>query len=127
LKVNKSFNATAFSGALTRRYAADEIMKYQLVLQFPLSEDFDFDELIELETKITFELGNDHDVDGHDLGSGEINIYVHTDAPEMAFEKIMVALGAQLTSTLKAAYRDMGSDQYTWLHPSNHQGTFHIA
>ena len=31
-------------------------MKYQLVLQFPLSEDSDFDALIEFETRLTFEL-----------------------------------------------------------------------
>lgn len=102
-------------------------MKYQLVLQFPLSEDFDFDALIELETRLTFELGSDHDVDGHDIGSGEINIFIHTDSPELAFEKAIVLLSAQLASTLKAAYRAIDSDQYQWVHPANYEGEFHIT
>ncbi len=61
-------------------------MQYQLVLQFPLAEDFDFDALIELETKLTFELGSVHDVDGHDIGSGEVNIFILTNNPDEAFK-----------------------------------------
>ncbi len=102
-------------------------MKYELVLQFPLSEGSDFDALIEFETRLTFELGSEHVVDGHDLGSGEMNVFIHTDSPEIAFEKAIVVLGTHLASTFKAAYRTMDSDQYQWIHPANHEEEFRIA
>ncbi len=102
-------------------------MKYQLVLQFPLTENFDFDALIELETKLTFELGSEHDVDGHDFGSGEMNIFIHTNSPDDAFEKIIVLLSDQFPPILKAAYRIVGSDQFIWLHPANNKEVFHVA
>ncbi len=102
-------------------------MQYQLVLQFPLGEDSDFDGLIELETKLTFELGSEHDVDGHDFDSGEMNIFIHTDNPNDAFKKIALLLNDQLSSILKAAYRKIDSDRYTWLHPANNSENFHVA
>ena len=102
-------------------------MKYQLVLQFPMTENFDFDALIELETKLTFELGSEHDVDGHDFGSGEMNIFIHTNSPNDAFEKAITLLSGQFASTLKAAYRKIGSDQFIWLHPVANEYAFHVA
>lgn len=102
-------------------------MKYQLVLQFPIAENFDFDALIELETKLTFELGSEHDVDGHDLGSGEMNIFIHTNNPNNAFAKVNALLSGQLASSLKAAYRIVGTDQFIWLHPAANEEAFHVA
>ena len=102
-------------------------MKYQLVLQFPMTENFDFDALIELETKLTFELGSEHDVDGHDFGSGEMNVFIHTNNPNDAFEKVVALLNDQFTSSLKAAYRIVGSDQFIWLHPAANEEAFHVA
>lgn len=102
-------------------------MQYQLVLQFPLDEDFDFDALIELETKLTFELGSEHDVDGHDFGSGEMNIFIHTDNPIEVFKKTALLLNDQLSSILKAAYRKIDSDRYTWLNPANNSEEFHVS
>jgi hypothetical protein len=102
-------------------------MQYQLVLQFPLSENLDFDALIELETKLTFELGSEHDVDGHDFGSGEMNIFIHTNNPDDAFKKTIGLLSDQFSSILNAAYRKLDSDQYIWLHPANSREDFHVA
>lgn len=102
-------------------------MKYQLVLQFPVTENFDFDALIELETKLTFELGSEHEVDGHDFGSGEINIFIHTNSPNDAFEKIIVLLSDKFASTFKAAYRKAGADRFIWLHPAASKEVFHVA
>ena len=102
-------------------------MKYQLVLQFPLSEGFDFDALIEFETRLTFEFGVEHVVDGHDLGAGEMNVFIHTDTPEVAFEEAIRVLGAHLASSFRAAYRAMDSDEYQWVHPAKHEGEFRIA
>jgi len=102
-------------------------MKYQLVLQFPVTENFDFDALIELETKLTFELGSEHDVDGHDFGSGDMNIFIHTNSPNDAFEKVIVLLSDQFAPTLKAAYREVGSDRFIWLHPAANEEVFHVT
>jgi len=102
-------------------------MKYQLVLQFPITENFDFDAIIELETKLTFELGSEHGVDGHDFGSAEMNLFINTNNPDDAFEKAIVLVNDQFASTLKAAYRLAGSDQFIWLHPAAHDESFHIT
>ena len=115
------------AAAESGRQAASNFMMFQLVLQFPLSEDFDFDALLEFETRLTFELGNEHVVDPHAFGTDEVNIFIHTDSPEIAFQKAVVTLSAQLASTFKAAYRTINSVQYRWLHPANHEGEFRIA
>jgi len=102
-------------------------MQYQLVLQFPLTEEFDFDALIETETLITVELGREHEVDGHDIGSGEINIFIHTNDPEEAFKKVIPLLNEKLSSVLRAAYRSLESSQYTWLNPLESTEEFRVT
>ena len=101
-------------------------MKYQLVIQFPIKEDFDFDAVLELETRLTFELSEQHTVDGHDFGAGEINIFVKTDNPESAYEKIFDMIVGQLASNLRVAYRSMESEEYVWLHPASSESKFSI-
>jgi len=49
-------------------------MKYQLVLQWPGVPVADCDRLISLEETIMHGLGNSGIADGHDFGSGEMNI-----------------------------------------------------
>jgi len=61
-------------------------MKYQLVLQLPASSDIDFDSLVLIEDKLSESMGEKHIVDGHDFGSGEMNIFIHTDDPDAAFD-----------------------------------------
>ena len=62
--------------------------KYQLVLQWPNTDRTDFDHLIYFENtlydRLSRRLGK---VDGHDIGSGEMNIFIFTDKPEKAFEE----------------------------------------
>ena len=101
-------------------------MKYQLVIQFPIKEDFDFDVVLELETRLTLELGEDHLVDGHDFGAGEINILIKTDNPESGYEKIFDMLSGQLAANLRVAYRLMESEEYIWLHPANSESEFSV-
>ena len=48
--------------------------EYQLVLQWPAVSLRDYDELIELESRIISEIGTLAEVDGHDMGVGEMNI-----------------------------------------------------
>jgi hypothetical protein len=92
----------------------------QLVLQWPATSIKDYDALIELEDKIIAGIGTLGKVDGHDMGAGEMNIFVHTDHPKLAFEKIKLLLGTRdFMPELKAAYRDVGKDNYTILYPAD--------
>ena len=97
-------------------------MKYayskEVVLQFSAGTIKDFDMLIELEDRIIAGLGNLGKVDGHDMGSGEMNIFIRTDQPKLAFDRIKSLLGTQdFMPELKAAYRSVGKDDFTILHP----------
>ena len=48
---------------------------YQLVLQFAPKALPDYDALVALERQLTGQLGESA-VDGHDMGSGEANIFI---------------------------------------------------
>jgi hypothetical protein len=94
-------------------------MKYQLVLQLPASSVEDYDEMIELEKIIIGSLANLGSVDGHDAGSGEMNIFILTDFPEAAFDRIrqMPAM-RNVMPDLKVACHEIGKDTFTILHPA---------
>lgn len=61
---------------------------HQLVIQFPEAAFSNFDDLVAYEDSLCEALGDRHEVDGHDLGSGEVNFFVFTDDPEGAVAKI---------------------------------------
>jgi len=94
-------------------------VKYQLILQLPASSVEDYDEMIELEEVIIGNLANLGCVDGHDVGSGEINIFVLTDFPKATFDRIrqMPAM-RDVAPDLKVAYREIGKDDFTILYPA---------
>ena len=93
-------------------------MNYQLVLQIPASSITDFDRLIMLEEAIIDGLGSTGDVDGHDAGSGEMNIFVLTDDPKLAFDRIKTIpdVGDHLLN-MKVAFREVGKHEFTIIHP----------
>jgi len=96
------------------------IYRQQLVLQFPGRSLKDYDSLIELEDRIIGGLGNFGEVDGHDMGVGEMNIFIHTDHPKLTFEQIKSLIGTcEVMRELKAAYRDVGQESFTILHPAD--------
>src|ERR1700734_259644 len=70
----------------------DVFMKYQLVLQWPATSIRDYDSMIEIESVLSERLSKNSKVDGHDAGAGEMNIFVHTDDPIMAFKEIQATL-----------------------------------
>jgi hypothetical protein len=94
-------------------------MKYQLILQLPASSAEDYDEMIALEEIIIGNLTNLGCVDGHDAGSGEMNIFILTNSPKDAFDRIrqMPAM-RDVMPDLKVAYRKIGEDDFTILHPA---------
>ncbi len=93
-------------------------MRYQLVMQLPASSLADYDKLIELEHRIIELLGDLGEVDGHDMGSGEANIFIFTEGPERAFERIQTSgLANDVMSNLRVAYREVTGESFTLIHP----------
>jgi hypothetical protein len=92
-------------------------MKYQLVLQFPHESLVDYDSMVALEDELLKALGPEHDVDGHDWGSGEMNIFIHSDEPRAAFDAARRLIPADLHRSLKAAYRNLEGETYTVVWP----------
>jgi hypothetical protein len=107
--------------------ASDRSMKYQLVLQWPASSIKDYDEMIWVEEALISELGNLALVDGHDAGSGEVNIFLFTDDPNRAFLEIKRVLGSKdFLVGLKAAFRERTGSEYTIIWPPG-LTTFSVA
>ena len=102
-------------------------MDIQLVFQFSVNEATDFDQLLSLENVFQITLGENHLVDGHDFGSGEMNIFVHTNDAESAFEICESCIPPTLKASLKSAYRLLSGDQYHWICPENSVGEFKVA
>ena len=103
-------------------------MKFQLVLQFPANSIADYDEMIALEDELIEELGSSAEVDGHDCGSGEMNIFIHTDEPKKVFETIRpVVAKRKLIESLVAAYRELTGEDYTVIWPIGFTKQFRIS
>ncbi len=93
-------------------------MKYQLVLQWPAASIKDYDTMIEIEDVLTENLSKNSDVDGHDAGSGEMNIFIQTDDPVMAFNEAKATLGSRdFWVDARVAYRETVKSEYTILWP----------
>jgi len=93
--------------------------RQELVLQFSVNSLEDYDDLIELEDGIIEALCNQGKVDGHDVGVGEMNIFIRTDRPERAFEiiKSLPKIQERLLY-FRAAIRAVGGDQFKILYPA---------
>jgi hypothetical protein len=95
-------------------------MEYQLILQWPASSIKDYDTMIEIEEAVIKGLGTLGNVDGHDAGSGEMNIFIFTDHPQLAFDRIKSLLGTRdFMPDLKAAYRQTGTDDFAIVYPDD--------
>jgi hypothetical protein len=95
-------------------------MKYQLVLQWPASSVDDYDSMISIEDSLIEGLPNDSKVDGHDAGSGQVNIFIRTDEPTKTFEDVKNILKSRGAWTdILIAYRDLERSEYTVLWPKH--------
>jgi hypothetical protein len=94
-------------------------MKAQLVLQFKTGEDSDsFDRLIRFEEELITIIGETAEVDGHDFGSGEMNIFILTDDPIVTFTLTQKTIDSvRPTGKMKAAYRLLDHEDYVCLWP----------
>jgi hypothetical protein len=92
----------------------------QLVLQFPCNSMEEFDAVVALEDTLMAELpATLADVDGHDSGSGEANIFIHTSEPNQTFERARAVVDKvpRLAPVLRAAYRKLDAEEYVVLWP----------
>src|SRR5580693_7672214 len=95
-------------------------MKFQLVLQWPANSIKDYDSMSEIEEALIKSLSKNHEVDGHDAGSGEMNIFIHTVDPLAAFDEVKATLGTQdYWIDARVAYREFPSNEFTILWPKN--------
>src|SRR5215475_1456014 len=100
-------------------------MKYQLVLQFRGDSLEDFDEMIAVEDKLSEAFGDSADVDGHDMGSGERNIFIFTTDPKRTFLQARPVLErARSLHSLTAAYRPVKGERYTVIWPEGSKTEF---
>lgn len=92
---------------------------YQLVLQWTAEFEDDYDVLIAMEETLErFISATEGDVDGHDIGSAEMNLFVFTDDPVRAFQAAFSALGSNPRwAAVRAGYRPLDGDDYTVLWP----------
>ena len=95
-----------------------------MVLQFSGEQIEDFDEWLKLEFDLVLSLRGEHIVDGHDFGSGEMNIFIHTDNPEGALSIAKASLDKLTTKNYIAAFRDVEGEDYTVLFPKAFEGLF---
>jgi hypothetical protein len=100
---------------------------HQLVIQFPAGAFTDFDAVVQFEDSLYDVLGDRHDVDGHDIGSGEVNFFVFTDDPETALSEIRNANGELLAHPdVRAAARLINGEDYELLWPVGDERGFSI-
>ena len=95
-------------------------MKYQLVVQ--LSEEIygNLDWLTELEDRLDESIVG-AEVDGHDMGGGEVNIFIHTNNPvnSLQITKDILEEACVELNNIKAAYRVFSEEHYIPLWPEN--------
>ena len=100
-------------------------MEYQLVLQFQGDTLSDYDAMIGLEDDLIVGLDDMAEVDGHDIGSGETNIFIFTSEPEVTFQHARIVLERfSLLSTVIAAYRSTTDEHFTVIWPLGHSKSF---
>jgi hypothetical protein len=95
-------------------------MKHRLVLQWPKSSLAQYNPLLETEELLLKHLTSHGEVDGHDFGSDEANIFILTDDPEVLFAEVKAILSnTPYWANARVAYRPNESDEYKILWPKN--------
>jgi hypothetical protein len=98
---------------------------FQLVLQFCGDSLQDLDAIVALEDQLVSTLGDSADVDGHDVGSGQANIFIFTTDPSGTFTAAKPVLkAAKMLDDVVAAYRDVNDEAFTVIWPSGYQKRF---
>ena len=83
-----------------------------------------FDRLITIENELGFILRDKHIVVGHELRTEDMNLTIHTDDPDEAFELAKNVLSEKDLETISVAFREMEDEEYSVLWPENFSGEF---
>ncbi|MBI3469519.1 MAG: hypothetical protein HY000_41485 [Planctomycetes bacterium] len=103
-------------------------MQYQLVIQIDGDSLDDYDLMIAFENELIEVLGDSASVDGHDVGSGEINIFIFTSDPARTFGLVRPVLQrTQRFGSVTVAYRAVDGDDYTVIWPEGSNRRFRVA
>jgi hypothetical protein len=101
---------------------------YQLVLQFPETFFAELGELHAFEERVMRSLPRTASVDGHDVGSGTINVFVDTDYPKATFDVIYRRVTTRvIQAKLRVAYRAVASDDWVNLWPRRDPRPFDLT
>ena len=100
---------------------------FQLVLQFAPWNDHDFDDLIRLENELE-SVVQAGEIDGHDSGSNEANIFIFTEDPAAVLQScVPVIAEAGLLEKLAAGCRLVDEETYSRLWPVGESAPFSVA
>lgn len=103
-------------------------IRCQLVIQFPEELFTSHDELVAFEDRLIACMPRTCEVDGHDIGSGTVNFFVHTSAPVAAHATFRKYLGTRkLESRLRVAYRELDGETFTNLWPRRDPRPFRLV
>jgi hypothetical protein len=112
-------------GFLKRRTALN--CKGQLAFQWPASSEAHYRLLLAIGETIRQGPGPIGLVDGHDIGAGEMNVFIHTGDPKGTFAKIMSLIeGKYDLKELMVGYRNFEDHDYTPVFPPG-LGVFRAA
>ena len=102
-------------------------MKFQLALQFPGRSQTDYDTVVALEAALAAALGERAEVDGHDVGSEAMSLFIFTDNPHATFAEATPLLERHdKLEWVTAAYREVDSDRYTVIWPPGWRKEFKL-
>ena len=105
--------------------------EFQLVLQLPEdcpSEDMGYeDDIARALNNPKYDKSNPHLVDGHSLGGGTVEFFVHTVDPVAAFNLCKPLLNSSgLLEMLVAAYRRLDGETFEVIWPMGYSGEFKL-
>lgn len=93
-------------------------MNYLLILQWPVHSGMNIDSIVAIEDNLIQRLSKGSEVDGHDFGSGEANIFIITKAPQKTFDESMEILKSiGYSDHVRIAFREISGKKYTVLWP----------
>jgi hypothetical protein len=96
-------------------------------LQFSVDTEDAFERGITLEEHLDAVLSGTAEVDGHDVGSGEMNIFIFTPNPAATFERCLPELASSSLRLLGAAHREISAESYQRIWPADSSIPFVIA
>ena len=98
-------------------------IEHQLVFQLPTASLRDLDLLATIEEALQQALGELGLVDGHDIGSGEMNVFIFTEAPELASQRCLTVFrDLQLLGSLRGGVREVGTNEFQAVWPRGATG-----